>query len=426
MSLADIFAPTIELADKGMIAGEWKISALETCKRMGSYGPSNAAAKAVYPDDLKLGDLIQNKDYANLLRTMADVAASGKDYKDGLTKAEDYFYRGPIGEQIVAWNQANGGTFKMSDFSEYYAEVMEPIHTNYRGFEVYACPPNCQGSALIEALNIMETYDLSKYEHNSPEYVNIIVQALNIALNDRNKYVADPRFFKAPEEIWTKEYAQKMKEKYISEDHIMYSLPDDNLWVDYDKLGPDTTFMAVCDAEGNMCVVTHSINAYYGCGLMVDGLGIFMNDRMGYYQLDEDHPNSLVAHKRTVQTITPTLATKDGKPAFFVGTPNANNQEQSKLQNIINYVDYGYRPQQNVEQPRVSTGHAPGIGGTGENPGKISLMNGFSSDVFDALTEFGYKVSWTGNLGSIGFGIYENGMWTVGAEPTRDAYSVGL
>lgn len=427
MGLSDILEPVAQLSENGMVASEFTINALEMCKRMGSYGPKNEAAKAVYPDTLKVGDTIINKDYAALLREMGKVAAKGKSLADGFALAEDYFYRGPIAEKIVGWNNKNGGTYALDDFSEFRAEIQEPISTTYRGYEVYCCPPNCQGSALIEALNIIEGFDLSSMKHNSAEYVNVVVQSLNIALNDRNKFVADPRFFQAPAEIWTKEYAAKMRQ-YISMDHAMASLPDGGLkfYRDYDKLGPDTTFMAVVDADGNMCIVTHSINAYYGSGLMVDGLGIFMNDRMGYYSLDEEHPNSLAAHKRTVQTITPSLGLKDGEPAFFVGTPNANNQEQSKLQVLLNYIDFGFRPQQAVEQPRVSTTHAPGIGSDVESPGKIALMTGFGTTINKELEKLGYTISYTTNTGSVGFGINENGIWTVGADPTRNAYSMGI
>ncbi len=427
MELSDILEPTVQLAENGMLASEFTINALELCKRMGSYGPNNAAAKEIYPDGLAIGDIIVNEDYANLLKLMGDTASKGKTLADGYQLAEDLFYRGEIAEKIVDWNKANGGTFELADFSDFRAEIQEPIVTNYRGYDVYSCPPNCQGPALIEALNILEGYDLASMKHNSAEYVNLVVQALNIALNDRNKYVADPRFYQAPPEIWSKEYAAKMRQ-YISTEQAMASLPDGGLqfYRDYDKLGPDTTFMAVVDSEGNMCVVTHSINAYYGSGLVVDGLGIFMNDRMGYYSLDEEHPNSLAAHKRTVQTITPSLGLKDGEPAFFVGTPNANNQEQSKLQVLLNYIDFGFRPQQAVEQPRVSTTHAPGIGSDVESPGKIALMTGFGTTINEDLEKLGYTISYTTNTGSVGFGINENGIWTVGADPTRNAYSVGI
>jgi len=417
MELSDIFAPVISLAENGMICNEFLHGTLSWLASTG-----NDAAKAVFNPDMKLGDKVVNKDYANLLRTMGEVA-NGKNYK----AAEDYFYRGPIAEQIVKWNNDLGGLFSIEDFNEYHAEIQTPITTNYRGYDVYCCPANCQGPTLIEALNILENFDLASMEHNSAEYINIVVQALNIAINDRNKYLGDPRFTDIPTAPWTKEYAAEMA-KLIDTEKAMSEIPsfDADKFEDYNTKGPDTTFMAVVDAEGNMCIVTHSINYYYGSGLMVDGLGFFMNDRIQNFSLDEEHQNCLAAHKRPMQTITPSIGLKDGEPAFFVGTPNANNQEQTKLQVLLNYIEFGYRPQEAVEHPRFTTGHAPAFGKDGYNPGALTLMNAFGTRQNAKLEEMGYKISYTANTGSLGFGIYENGMWTVGADPTRNAYSVGL
>lgn len=422
MELSQILAPAASLAENGLVASEFLMML-----KGGVDSNGNEAIQAVYPKGLKVGDVITNQNYANLLKKMGEVAATGKNYKDGLQKAEDYFYRGPVAEDIVAWNNANGGIYSIEDFNEFHAEKQEPWTTNYRGYDVFVCPPNCQGATLIEALNILENFDLSSMEHNSAEYVNIVVQALNIALNDRNHYLGDPRFITPPTEPWTKEYAKRMAGR-IDTEKAMQEIPEEDLkfFVDYNKLGPDTTFMAVCDAEGNMCVVTHSINGIFGSVLMDDKYGIIFNNRMSNFSLDEESPNVLVPHKRPMQTITPTLALKDGAPAFFVGTPNANNQEQTKLQVILNYVDFGYRPQSAVEHPRFATGHAPTVSGGNYSPAKLTLMNGFSSAQREAIAAMGYKLSYSGNTGSLGFGIYENGKWTVGADPTRTAYSVGL
>ncbi len=417
MELSDIMEPVIRLAEDGMVVNEYMKGVLPYAESNG-----NDALKAVYNPNYELGDIITNPDYANLLRKMGELAAGGN-----FKAAEDYFYRGPVAEKIVAWNNELGGLFSIEDFNDYHAEIMEPITTNYRGIDIYCCPANCQGPTLIEALNIIENFDLSQYEHNSAEYINLVVQCLNIALNDRNRFLGDPRFTDIPTAPWTKEYAAEMA-KLIDLDHAMETIPefDAEKFEDYNTKGPDTTFMAVVDDEGNMCIVTHSINYFWGSGLMVDGLGIIMNDRIQNFSLDEDHQNCLAAHKRPMQTITPTIGLKDGEPYLFVGTPNANNQEQTKFQVILNHVDFGMRPQACVEAPRVSTGHAPSFGHSEYNPGKLTLMNAFGTRENAALEAMGYKLSYTANTGSLGFGVFENGMWTVGADPTRNAYSLGL
>lgn len=424
MSLSDIFEPVIEGAEEGIGVSPF----LALILQMMGTSKYNQAALDVFTNDgvlLKQGDLYTNANYAALLKEMAEVASQGATLKEGYSLANEYFYRGPIAEKIVAWNNENGGIFSIEDFNEFYAEIQEPISTNYRGYDVYVCPPNSQGPTLIEALNILEGFDLSSMEHNSAEYINIVAQALDIALNDRNKYVADPRFGTMPEEMMTKDYAAKMRE-YIDTEKAATDLPDGGLvyYRDYEALGGDTTFMAVADKYGNVVVSTHSINGIMGSGLMVDGLGIMMNNRMTYYSLDPEHPNCLEPHKRTLQTITPTLALKDGEPAFFVGTPGSDNQEQTKLQVILNYVDFGMMPQQDVETARFVTKHAPAAGASEAYPGKIQVM-GVGSKVIADLTEMGYKVSTTTNTGSLGFGICKDGLWIVGADPTRDAYTVG-
>ncbi len=426
MGLDDILAPVIEISEEGTAVTPF----LDMILKMSGTGKYNQEALEIFTRDGKLlaqGDRYVNRNYADLLKEVSSVAKRGRTPQDGYGLALDYFYRGPIAEKIVDWNQDLGGIFSIEDFNEYYAEVQEPLVTNYRGYDVYACPPNSQGPTLIEALNIAELYDMSSYDHNSAEYINLIAQIMTIALNDRNKYVSDPRFGTMPSELMTKDYARKMKE-FINEDGLLMELPDGGLIYarDYEALGGDTTFMAVADKDGNVVSCTHSINGIMGSGLMVDGLGIMMNNRMSYYSLDEEHPNSLAPHKRTLQTITPSLALKDGIPAFFVGTPGSDNQEQTKFQVILNHIDFDIDPQQNVEKARMVSGHAPGAGKTEAYPGKLSVM-GVGSKVIDELKDMGYVVSQTTNTGSLGFGYFnpETGLWTVGADPTRDAYTVG-
>lgn len=426
MDLESILAPVVDVAENGTAITPF----LDMILKMSGTSKYNDEAKNVFTRDGKIlaqGDLYVNKNYAKLLKEVSAVAAKGKTNQEGYKLALDYFYRGPIAEKIVAWNQNLGGLFTIEDFTSFNAEIQEPLTTNYRGYDVYACPPNSQGAALIEALNLAEQFDISSYEHNSSEYINLIAQIMTIALNDRNKYVSDPRFGTMPPELMTKEYAKKMAE-YINHDGMLAELPDGGLVYarDYEALGGDTTFMAVADKYGNVVCSTHSINGIMGSGLMVDGLGIMMNNRMVYYSLDEEHPNCLAPHKRTLQTITPSLALKDGVPAFFVGTPGSDNQEQTKFQVILNYVDFGFKPQQDVEKARMVSSHAPAAGKSEAFPGKISVM-GVGSKVIDELTAMGYKVSKTTNTGSLGFGLYDpqTGLWTVGADPTRDAYTVG-
>ena len=429
MSLKDIFAPVIDMADNGIICDDFLAAMIKS--EVKDMDENSLAVYAPNGKALKAGDLYVNHDYAKLMKTMADVAEKAGDLKAGYQAAEDFFYRGPIAKDIVAWNKANKGDFELEDFTEFRAEKTEPITTNYRGYDVYCTPPNSQGVVLIEALNILENFDLKAMGHNSKDYINVLIQALNIGLNHRNKFDADPRFRKYPAAFLTKAFAKEMAAQ-INMKEAITEIPvgDKKYYADYEKTGPDTTFMFCADKEGNIVAVTHSINHFFGSGMMVPGWGIQMNDRMLQYALDPDLGNALQAHKRTVQTITPSIVVKDGEPLMAFGTPNADRQEQTKLQGFLNVVEFGMRPQKAVETPRVATA-APGD--TASN-GKIekglhymtSYLTQIDKKVIDELAAMGYKMMTTTNTGSLGLGIRENGFWSVGADPTRNAYTYAL
>lgn len=427
MPLKDILAPVVDMAENGIIVDDFLANMIEK-----NAGPMNDQAKAVFfPNGkaLKAGDVYVNKDYADLMKTMGEVAAKaaeGKTLADGFKAADDYFYRGPVAEEIVKWNNENGGDFSIEDFNEFHAEETTPITTNYRGIDVYCTPPNSQGTVLIETLNMLENYDLKAMGHNSKDYINVLTQVLQIAINHRNRFSADPRFHKFPAALLTKEFAKEMT-KQIDMNKAVEEIPlgDQKYFVDYEKKGPDTTHMFVCDAEGNIVAVTHSINHFFGSSMMVHG--IMMNDRRIQYSPDMDLPNALAPHKRTVQTITPSIALKDGEPYMAFGTPNADRQEQTKVQGFLNVVEFGMRPQAAVETPRIATDAAGDTASLNKYPKQISYMVNYPTQVdpkvLDELQAMGYKMVPVTNTGSLGLGVRENGFWSVGADPTRNAYT---
>ena len=427
MPLSKLLAPAVDMARNGIITDDFLANMVAN-----NAGPMNDEAKAVFfpgGNPLKAGDVYKNEAYADLLETMGKEADKAKTIADGYKAAEDYFYRGPIAEEIVKWNNELGGDFSIEDFNEFHAEESTPITTNYRGIDVYCTPPNSQGTVLIETLNMLENFDLKAMGLNSAKYINVVTQALQIAINHRNRFSADPRFFKFPEALLTKEYAKDMATNHIFPDKAVEAIPlgEEKYFVDYNKKGPDTTFMFVADAEGNIVAVTHSINHFFGSSLMVHG--IMMNDRRIQYSLDADLPNSLYPHKRTVQTITPSIAIKDGEAYMAFGTPNADRQEQTKLQGFLNVVEFGKRPQAAVETPRVATDAAGDTASNNKFPKQISYMVNYPTQidkaVIDELAALGYKMVPTSNTGSLGLGVKENGFWSVGADPTRNAYTYG-
>ena len=427
MPLDKLLAPAEKMAREGIITDDF----LANMIKGGSEGMNDEAKAVFWPNGeaLKAGDVYKNVAYADLLKTMGEVAAKGAEGKtlaDGYKAAEDYFYRGPIAEELVKWNNEQGGDFSIEDFNEFHAEETTPITTNYRGIDVYCTPPNSQGTVLIETLNTLENFDLKAMGLNSAKYINVITQALQIAINHRNRFSADPRFFKFPEALLTKEFAKDMiKEIYPDKAVTEIPLGEKKYFVDYNKKGPDTTFMFCADEAGNIVAVTHSINHFFGSGLMFKG--IMMNDRRIQYTLDADLPNCLYPHKRTVQTITPSICLKNGEAYMAFGTPNADRQEQTKLQGFLNIVEFGLRPQAAVETPRVATDAAGDTASNNKRPKQISYMVNYLTQidekVIKELSDMGYKMAPTRNTGSLGLGVKENGFWSVGADPTRNAYT---
>jgi len=275
--------------------------------------------------------------------------------------AEDYIYRGPFAKAFVDFSTSLGGLFSLADMNEFRATKANPLSTNYKGIDVYVCPPNSQGMVLLEALNIIENYDVKALGHNTAEYLDLIIQVLNLCLEDRNNFMGDPRFVPIPYGMITKEYAKirknDIKPGKSMPDKIPYADPGKYAQFYTGQKGGDTTFMAIADAMGNVVACTTSVCQIFGSKLFLPGYGVMLNDRMTYFLLDEDSPNHLLPRKRTMQTITPSIALKNGAPYLAWGTPGADLQEQMKFQVFLNIVEWGMNAQKAVEQPRLQTLH---------------------------------------------------------------------
>lgn len=385
LPLKDILAPAIYIADNGY--------PLESRSAKAKKDRLNEEALKVYAPGgvpLKSGEIAYNKNFAATLKQIENM-----DYKE----AEDYFYRGPLAKKIVEFSKANGGLLSEKDFADFKAEKTTPLSTNYKGLDVFVCPPNSQGMVLLEALNIVEGYDLKAMGHNSAQYVDVLVQALNLSLEDRNRHMGDPRFVKIPVGMISKEYAKQRREKDMHPgkpmgDNLVPGKPADFEAAYKKERGGDTTFMAVADAEGNIVACTTSICDSFGSGLMVPELGIMLNNRMTYFLLDEEYPNHLKPHKRTIQTITPSIVMKDEKPCLVFGTPGGDLQEQSKLQTFLNIVEFGMTPQQAVEAPRFQSRHPMGLLSSyrATFPRTIGMEGRIPEAVRDELTKMNYVV----------------------------------
>jgi gamma-glutamyltranspeptidase/glutathione hydrolase len=250
------------------------------------------------------------------------------------------------------------------------------VRTTYRGIDVFECPPNSQGFVMLEALNILEGFDLKQMGHNSAAYLHAVTEALKLSFADRNTYVGDPKFVPniPMRQLLSKEYAavrrrsidpnraiagepapgDPLRTTTSQQNYASARVPPSTVGeFDPDQILNLTTYLAVVDKDHNMVSVTSSLLSGFGSGMVVDGGGFFLNDRMRYWYLDPKDVNALQPGKRVRQTINPALALKDGKPMLVFGTPGADTQPQTQLQFFLNVVEFGMEVQQALEQPAV-------------------------------------------------------------------------
>lgn len=425
MKLSDILEPAADLAERGYFlpqnmavnpATDWKYL--------------NDAAKNVYGRDgrpLKYGERVVNKDYAKLLREVGKLS-----YQE----AEDYVYRGPIAHEVAELSKKLGGFIEYEDFADFHAEKVEPHSTNFHGIDVYVCPPNSQGWVLLETLNILEGYDLKAMGYNSAAYIDLITQTMNLALQDRNHFMADPRFHANPMALISKKYAENRRKDLhpgrAMDGDIPVGAPDPATYGDvtYGHQG-DTTFMAVADDQGNIVACTTSLCTGMGSHIMVPGRGFMLNSRMSYFFLDTELANYLEPRKRTIQTITPSIALKDGKPYLAFGTPGADVQEQAKIQVFLNYAVWGMDPQQAVEAPRFQSRHPMSVMYHVQYPRTIQVEGRVAPAVRKELADkYGYIVQtkgqweYIGLMGAIGFNN-PDGFLMAGSDPRADGTAFG-
>lgn len=426
LPLKDILAPAIHVANNGYELPDRFVSSLKSPAVVDAFNDATREMFFKNGKPMEAGDMVYNKDYAKILTTISKMK-----YR----QAEDYFYRGPVARQMVDYINSVGGIFSLKDFNDFRAEKVEAMSVNYRGVDVYACPPNSQGMVLLEALNIVEGYDLQAMGHNSAQYIDILAQALNLALEDRNRHLGDPRFVKNPMGLLTKEYAAARRERDMTpgkpmDDELKMGDPSEFSDVYYGK-GGDTTFMAVADKWGNIVACTTSICNGFGSGITVPGTGILLNNRMTYFFLEEEYPNHLQPRKRTMQTITPSIALKNGKPYLAFGTPGADVQEQGKLQVFLNVVEWGMEPQLAVEAPRIQTKHPTGLINAYRTPypRTLQIEKRVPQSVRDELAAMGYIIQSTSDWEYISMmgciEIKPDGRKYGGADPRSDRTAIG-
>jgi gamma-glutamyltranspeptidase/glutathione hydrolase len=344
------------------------------------------------------GEIFRNP---NLAATLEKIAVGGR----------DAFYKGDVARAIDAYMRRNGGFLRYEDLAAHKSEWVEPVSVSYRGYDVWELPPNSQGIAALQMLNILEGYDLKSLGFGSPQAVHLFLEAKKLAFEDRARFYADPEFNRIPlRGLLSKEYAAERR-KLIDLKKAAKT---------YDAGNPalqegDTIYLTTADSEGNMVSLIQSNYRGMGSGMTPDGLGFILQDRGELFDLTPGRFNTYAPGKRPFQTIIPAFVTKDGQPFLSFGVMGGATQPQGHVQILVNIIDFGMSLQEAGDAPRVL--HEGSSEPTGErmtDGGRVYVESGIPYETVRALMEMGHDVGF--NLGSYG------GYQAIGWDPAQKVY----
>jgi gamma-glutamyltranspeptidase/glutathione hydrolase len=447
MSFAQVLQPAIDTAENGFPIGERMAAAIATSKKLKKY-PSSV--KVYFPGGQapKPGDVFRNPDLARTLRMLVDAEKenAGKGRHEALKAARDRFYKGDIARAMAKFSEEQGGLFRYDDFASYTAKFESPVSVDYRGYRVYKNASATQGPTELFALNILEGYDLKGLKHNSAEYIHTNVEAVKLALADREKYLGDADFVRIPYEgLLSKDYARERRSLIdpqraslelrpgVAERFTKSTAPLDrpfhiNLEGEADHEG-DTSYLAVVDKDRNMVSFEPSLHSGFGTGVVMGDLGFIFNCRGDYYSLVAGEANALAPGKRPRSTLQSTLVMKDNQPFMIVGSPGGDDQVFRTMQTLLNIVDFGMNVQEAIEAPRWSTRSFPASPFPHTMyPGEMSVESRVPEAVRAALSGLGHKLRvsgpWTmGSLAAITVDA-KTGILSAGTDPRVDAYAI--
>ena len=356
----------------------------------------------------KKGEIFINKNLAENYKEIANTYGKS-------------FYSGKIAENIVNTVNAQGGFFSMSDLNSFEPEWINPVSTNYRGYDVWELPPNGQGIAALQILNILERFDIESMGFGTSDYIHLFTEAKKVVYEDRAKYYADTNFSDIPiEKLISKEYANE-RSKLINLKKSSKSFNPGNL-----EIG-DTIYLTVADSFGNMVSLIQSNYRGMGSGVVPDNTGFMLQDRGEMFSLDPNHMNSLMPGKRPFHTIIPAFVTKNDKPFISFGLMGGAMQPQGHAQIIVNLVDFKMNLQEAGDAPRIR--HVGSSQPTGEkmlDGGYLSLEKSFDKNEISKLKKMGHKFQY--DLG--GFGGYQaimikDGVYYGASESRKDGHASG-
>ncbi len=441
MSLAELLAPAIEVAERGFSLTAAVAVTINTTPKLLRYPTS---ARLYRSRHWREGDIFANPDAGRLLRMLveAETAAASRGRSAALRAARDRFYTGDIAHALADFSEAEGGLIRYDDLAGYAALVEAPVSTNYRGFEIYKNASANQGPAELLALNILELFDLAALGHNSPESIHLAVESVKLAMADRERFLGDHDVMPIPfEGLLSKQYAAERRSLIAPTRASMDLRPGDPARYmsdgrDYDypwttttagdaEHDGDTSYLAVVDRERNMVSFEPSLHSDFGTGVVMGDLGIILNCRGDYFRLEPGMANSLQPGKRPRSTLQSTLVLKDGRPFMITGSPGGDDQVLRTLQTLVNVVDFGMNPQGAIEAARFSTYAFPASPFPQTmHPGHLAVESRIGEDVQRDLGARGHRLEvvdpWS--LGSnAAIIVRDDGTLEAGADPRVEA-----
>lgn len=400
LPLGEVLEPAIGYATEGFVVTEFVGTTWKKYEKKLEKDRWTRETYLVGGETPRVGSVFANP---NLARTLEQIASGGR----------DAFYRGPIAREIVRYAEETGGFLSLEDFAAHSSTWVEPISTDYRGFEVYQCPPNGQGIGVLMMLNLLEGYDLKSMKFNSPEYLHLLIEAKKLAYADLYKYVADPRASRVPiAELLSKDYAARRR-KLIDLDRADPSV-EPGL-----PAGSDTTYLTAIDEEGNCASLINSIYSAFGSGIVGGSTGVVLQNRGGGFTLEKGHANEYAPGKRPYHTIIPGMVLKEGKLYMSYGLMGGAMQPQGHVQFLLAHLEFGLTPQQAAEVPRWR--HMSGR--------EVRLEHGMARETMDALRRLGHVIV-PADLGDFGAAQAilvdpQTGAYFGASDPRRDGAALG-
>jgi gamma-glutamyltranspeptidase / glutathione hydrolase len=452
MSLKEVLAPAIDYAEHGYPMDRTLATALAGSQKRLSEFPTTA--KVFFPDGKapKAGDLFKNPDLANTLKKLVEAEQQalkqGKTRQQAIQAAYDRFYKGDIADEFDRFFKENGGLITKADLAAVKPEWAEPLHITYRGYDIYSNPASSRGGFELEmALNLVEPYDLAKMGNESPEALNLEMEAIKLSKADTYHYVADTRTNKVPTaDLLSKQFAAERDKLIELGRSIPYPTwgeiagvttasldePRGPVFPDKYEIEHDTTSFSIIDSEGNAVSCTPTIGGGFGNGVVVGTTGLLLNNgmRLGSTSPYPDNVNYVKPGQRPLLNNSPVIVMKDGKVAIVYGTPGGETIGQTEFQMLVNLIDFKLPVQQAVENPRFAIDANPNFYKPGANI-SITIESRVPAATLDALRRMGYDLKpggdFTAAVGGMQAVVVDQttGTMTAGADPRRTGYAVG-